>query len=328
MGKAIIFAPIELLEERYSAQWYEWFMASFKRAGIKPIVVGDTEPRKITQGQFLDVVETNKYKAKQLCQILSHIERGFKGTIFFMDMWFPGIEMLAYIRDNLKKNLKISGILHAGTWDAWDFLSQNGLGYWAQHTEKGWCALADQILVATQFHKQLIIGERRLNLHHERKMEIVEFPVYQNEQLRNSPKEDIVVFPHRLAPEKQPELFAQVEKECKYTYPEMSGVQFIISKEVCKTKQEYYELLARSKVAVSFALQETFGIAMLEAENMGCIPVAPDRLSYVETLYPYPRFETGNMSQAAKLIHDAWKTYKAPTPRYAPNADDIINHII
>ena len=53
----LIFVPIERLEERYSAQWWDWFNLAFMKKDIKPIWVGDCRERKITTGQFLDVYE-------------------------------------------------------------------------------------------------------------------------------------------------------------------------------------------------------------------------------------------------------------------------------
>jgi glycosyltransferase involved in cell wall biosynthesis len=47
-------------------------------------------------------------------------------------------------------------------------------------------------------------------------------------------------------------------------------------------RAEYWSWLARADVAVSTALQETFGIAVVEAMLAGCWPLLPDRLSYRE----------------------------------------------
>jgi len=47
---------------------------------------------------------------------------------------------------------------------------------------------------------------------------------------------------------------------------------------------EYYRALWESDVVVSTALQEFFGIAVVEAMCAGCAPLLPDRLSYPELL--------------------------------------------
>ena len=50
------------------------------------------------------------------------------------------------------------------------------------------------------------------------------------------------------------------------------------------SKQEYLDWLQKGFVAVSTAVQENFGIAMVEAMRQGCLPLMPRRLSYPEIL--------------------------------------------
>jgi glycosyltransferase involved in cell wall biosynthesis len=52
-----------------------------------------------------------------------------------------------------------------------------------------------------------------------------------------------------------------------------------------ESRDAYARLLAGSDVAVSTAVNEFFGLAMLEAAYAGCYPLVPDRLAYPE-LYP------------------------------------------
>ena len=52
-----------------------------------------------------------------------------------------------------------------------------------------------------------------------------------------------------------------------------------------ESREAYARLLASADVAVSTALNEFFGIAMIEACYAGCAPLVPDRLAYPE-LYP------------------------------------------
>ncbi|MEW5736781.1 MAG: DUF3524 domain-containing protein [Thermodesulfobacteriota bacterium] len=49
-------------------------------------------------------------------------------------------------------------------------------------------------------------------------------------------------------------------------------------------RKEYLSWLSRGWVAVSTALQENFGISVVEAMRYGCLPLLPDRLSYPEIL--------------------------------------------
>ncbi len=51
-------------------------------------------------------------------------------------------------------------------------------------------------------------------------------------------------------------------------------------------RRAYQGWLARGSVVVSTALQENFGIAVVEAMRHGCLPLLPERLSYPEILPP------------------------------------------
>jgi len=303
----IIIVPIERLEERYSDQWYRWFKAECLRQGKSAIFVGDTDKRSIKEGQFLDVYDTNIYKAGQLksiCELIKNAQE--EVTVFFMDLWFPGIEALAYIRDITGKKITIKGIFHAGTYDPWDFLAQKGCERWGKDIEEGWMKLIDEIFVGTYFHKTLLGRRKRYS-----NITVTGLPVYVPAP-PDPRRGEIVVFPHRLAPEKRPEQFDEIMQLYYRKYKDTPV--FVKSKEVCFSKGEYYQLLKKSKVAVSTAEQETFGIAMLEALNCGCLPVVPDRLAYRDTFLDYRRYTS--IPEAVDMIHEALVNYKKPPLKY------------
>lgn len=51
-----------------------------------------------------------------------------------------------------------------------------------------------------------------------------------------------------------------------------------------ESKQEYFEWLGQGHMVVSCAIQENFGISVVEAVGMGCIPLLPKRLAYPEVM--------------------------------------------
>jgi glycosyltransferase involved in cell wall biosynthesis len=65
-------------------------------------------------------------------------------------------------------------------------------------------------------------------------------------------------------------------------------------------RDAYAELLASSDVAVSTALNEFFGLAMMEAAYCGAFPLVPDRLAYPE-LYPACFRYDGEQQLVARL---------------------------
>lgn len=297
----LYIVPIEPLEERYSSQWLDWTCRKMGeqlgkgtlKTNWKFILPTEGQYDKIENGAFLDVIGTNVYKNKQMEEILHmfQMQQIKNGDIFwFHDLWFPGLEMLFYIRDALGIHFKICGCLHAGTYDPYDYLTQKGMDRWGRHLERCWFQEVDHIFVATNFHRDLLMkdwsGPKNPRIH------VTGFPIYPDTfvpggrtRTPNVFPNDLsklrIVFPHRLNNEKNPHLFAMLQDllagESGY-----ENVQFIRTKELCKTKKEYYETLQSCHIAVSFANQETWGIAMQEAVFCGCMPIVPNHLSYTE----------------------------------------------
>jgi glycosyltransferase involved in cell wall biosynthesis len=67
-----------------------------------------------------------------------------------------------------------------------------------------------------------------------------------------------------------------------------------------ENRAAYAALLASSDVAVSTAVNEFFGIAMVEASYAGCLPLVPDRLAYPE-VYPADFRYRGVLELTARL---------------------------
>jgi len=283
----ILSIPIEPLEERYSVQWDNWFMYQFREHSVDvKTIYGDKTSGKINSGSFLDVIETNQYKNSQLQKILEYLKTyDDKETLvlFFHDLWNPALTSIAYIRDGLGlKNLRICGCLHAGSYDPFDFLNKREMTHWAKYIEAGWFrGIVDKIFVATNYHKELVVKER-LGLM-DKKVVVTGFPIYNDFKQPVGKIDDgrgpIIVFPHRLDSEKNPQLFDRLRHELQLKHPEWL---FIKTKEFAKSKEGYYRILQSADVAVSFADQETWGIAMQEAVICGCTPIVPNRLSYKE----------------------------------------------
>lgn len=298
--KIILFMPLELFEERYTIQWFDWFSEALQKSNKSFYTfMGVTLTDKIEDGVFLDVCSTNYFKMRQLAEVIKFIKSNQTSpmTVFALDLWYPGIEALAYLRDALKLRLEIKGLLPAGTHDPYDFLHQMGMDKWGMYLEQSWLTIFDEIYVATNSHRNLICQKR--GYEHFSKIKVTGFPLNPKSFYRKKKKERVVVFPHRLNPEKQPEDFNLLEFMYRKEYP-FDKVQFVRTKDVAKTKEQYYDTLAKSKVAFSSALQETFGICMLEAAALGCYPILPNRLSYPETFPDDPKYN--GIGEAVRMV--------------------------
>lgn len=295
--------PIEPINDRYSAQWLRWTKEYFydKSKICYEILDPSTGTHIIKNGSFLDVVDTNAYKNKQMCNILDKFKNNKikDGDVFwFHDLWFPGIEQLAYIRDGLGMKFKIYGYLHAGTYDKYDFLYQKGMRQWGEHFEQMLFKIVDKIFIATKSHKHLLDKE---TVESDNKFCVVPFPIYpdflgEKEVEPHYLRQPIIVFPHRLDPEKCPDKFDSFARHLHMRSKEQ--FKFIKTKEEARSKSDYYDILKKAKYAISFSNQETWGIAMQEAVLCGCIPVVPSKLSYTEMYPPIFRYDTGSYNSA------------------------------
>ncbi|MFH2060767.1 MAG: DUF3524 domain-containing protein [Pseudomonadota bacterium] len=72
-----------------------------------------------------------------------------------------------------------------------------------------------------------------------------------------------------------PEVFEQAKEQFK---EEIEVFGYV------KSRQEYISWLQKGAIVVSTAIQENFGISIVEAVRYGCIPLLPNRLSYPEII--------------------------------------------
>lgn len=298
--KRLFIVTLEPIEKRYTKQWYETWKPTFKKYfDVVKYIDGKVISDKIEKGRFLDVNQTNMWKAVQVEKIaeLFHKKKVHEHDIFlFADGWHFGITALRYMSQLNNIPIKIFAYWHAGTYDPADFISQAGLNNWAKHNEIGWFKACDGHFVATKFHKSLIL--KRLNKENvyfkTTKIHVVGFPMDWNNIIEKElgknykipEKENKIVFPHRMDKEKSPDVFDYISKQ----FPEY---KFIKTLEVTKNKKEYYTLLSKAKVSFSASIQETFGIGTVEAMMLGCLPLVPRRLAYTELydgLFMYSTF--------------------------------------
>jgi hypothetical protein len=271
-----LLLPIEPIEQRYTAQWLEWWPAALSAAGFDVGVLHpDVGSGSLSAEQFLDPLQTHAYKAAQVEMLVAAARAGVPSTVVFLDAWHPGVISAAYMRDVAGLPLRLVGILHAGTYDPHDRLAQAGCGAWARGFEDSVLRSLDDAVVATRYHRTLLASA---GLPVER-VTVSPLPVRMAPTARGGRRERLVVWPHRAVPEKQTWIWRAAVDQLRPSWP---GWRFVETLEATGSKAEYHALLGSAYLCVSAALQETFGIAMVEAAQMGCRVIVPRRLSYPE----------------------------------------------
>ena len=282
----IYIVDIEAVDTRYTKQWKEHLPKQMKRATNSEVIVisGGEVPQAPTPGAFLNFAGTNNYKSQQMLEISRLFANGeVKDGDYFLytDAWNPTVIQLKYMAELLGVKIKVGGMWHAGSYDPQDFLGRLiGDADWCRSAERSMYECYDDNFFATEFHKKLF-AESFPNLI--AKTCIVGWPM---EYLANSfaqykgmPKRNLILFPHRIAPEKQPEIFYDLKDS-------MSQYEFVVCQDKQLTKNEYHNLLGEAKIVFSANLQETLGISWYEGALVDAIPMVPDRLSYSEMALP------------------------------------------
>ena len=310
----IFIVDIEAVDTRYTKQWKEYLPKQLQRSTNEEIVVisGGEVPQATTPGAFLNFAGTNNYKSQQMLEISRMFANGeiTNGDYFiYTDAWNPTVIQLRYMAELLGVDIRIGGLWHAGSYDPQDFLGRLiGDKPWVRNAERSMFDCYDHNFFATQFHIDLFLqtfknkdNPKEFQQVNEDKIKRVGWPMEylatSLDSYKNMPKEDIILFPHRVAPEKQVDIF----NDLKSSLPQY---EFIVCQERELTKNDYHNLLGRAKMVFSANLQETLGISWYEGLLVDCIPMMPDRLSYSEMAdqpFKYPSIWTKNFAQYKKF---------------------------
>ena len=338
----IFLIDLESVETRYTGQWKAHVPELLRKTGHEVVVIsGPTDiPAATTPGAFLNFGGTNVYKANQV----ENFSRLFcSGAVspgdhfLFTDAWHPGIINLKYMSELLQIPVTIHALWHAGSYDPQDFLGRLiGDAPWVRHTEKAFFNAIDHNYFATQFHIDLFCDEllcttaEEINKRRPGKIVQTGWPMEYMEGLltpyMNMTKRNLILFPHRIAPEKQVEIFRDLAQW-------LPQYEFVVCQDQQLTKNEYHNLLGEAKIVFSANLQETLGISCYEGALVDAIPMVPDRLSYTEMyydVYKYPSEWTidwdhyvANRQSLCHTIIQHMDNYRTRLPKLRDQALDL-----
>ena len=273
---------IEAVDTRYTKQWKEYLPKQLQRATNANVTVisGGEVPQATTPGAFLNFAGTNNYKSQQMLEISKLFANGeIKDGDYFLytDAWNPTVIQLRYMAELLGVNIRIGGLWHAGSYDPHDFLGRLiGDKPWVRHAERSMYECYDDNYFATQFHIDLFAASLRMDPNKNHRVGWpMEYLANSLDSYKGMEKRNLILFPHRVAPEKQVEIFRDLKEQ-------LPQFEFVVCQEQTLSKNEYHNLLGEAKVVFSANLQETLGISWYEGALVNAIPMMPDRLSYSE----------------------------------------------
>ena len=323
----IYIVDIEAVDTRYTKQWKEYLPKQLRRATNEDVVVisgGDT-PQATTPGAFLNFGGTNVYKSKQLEQIGEMFCEGKVKTgdyFLYTDAWNPTVIQLRYMAELLGVDVRIGGLWHAGSYDPQDFLGRLiGDKPWVRHAEMSMFECYDDNFFASDFHIDMFtdVFDEDYSIDWD-KIQRVGWPM---EYLKNSlnnykgmEKRDLILFPHRVAPEKQVEIFRDLAER-------LPQYEFVVCQDQELSKNEYHNLLGEAKLVFSANLQETLGISWYEGALVDAIPMVPDRLSYSEMALPEFKYPSEWTEDYDAYLHNKDKVI-AQIVNYMENHEDLL----
>jgi len=325
MLKTLYLVDIEAVETRYTKQWQKFLPEQLSRHGFNVRVISSVIPQVATPGAFLNFAGTNSYKSEQLLKISSLFTANeIKAGDYFLytDAWNPTVIQLKYMSELLNIPIKIGGLWHAGSYDPNDFLGRLiGDKPWVRSAEHSMFSCYDHNFFATKFHVEIFadcFGDQTADelMAENETVKIVGWPMEYLHNVLNrfnrdyNKKKNKIIFPHRLAPEKQLEIFKDLAKEI----PEY---EWYVAQEKQLSKEDYYEHLWESKIVFSANLQETLGISMYEGALLGTFPLVPDRLSYTEMWDDYFKYPSDWTKD--------WDSYQKNKPLLVSKIRNIMN---
>lgn len=305
--KTIYIVALEPIDTRYTGQWFTSIPNALNQIiGDKTLdyrVVQITGKARndtgTTTGAFLNFAATNIWKSEQVIEIsklfsTNQIKPGDK--FLFTDAWNPGLLQVKYMSQLLDIPVEIHSIWHAGSYDPNDFLGRKIEDKrWSYSVERAFYHASDFVYMATNYHIDLF--KKILTIYDKEWQNTDKFVlsgqphdllVESLSSYKNLEKKNIILFPHRVAAEKQVDIF----KDLAEAIPEY---EFVVCQEQKLTKDQYHQLLGEAKVVFSANLQETLGISAMEGVLVDTIPMLPNRLSYSEMYlseFLYPSYWT------------------------------------
>jgi hypothetical protein len=309
---------LESYQARYTFQLTDWSERAFKKRGIEYVIVPGTtidNSKAIVTGQVLDAHGRSFFGMSQLMNLVRMMKNGeitSADVIFFEDMFQPGMESLPYILQQSPERYRPKIFLRclAQAIDPDDFVHVWGMSKWMSLYEEMCNEIPNVHILAT--NEEMVAHMRIANWR---------APIYNISGLSFGKQEVLsrlksikpfeqrtkrVCFAARFDQEKQPDFYMDLIQRVRRQDPSVEFAVFaggplrsnneryltrarelesrgdLMIYENLK-KDQYYELLADSRVLFNCALQDWVSNTVSEADTLGCNVLFPAYRSFPET---------------------------------------------
>ena len=312
----IFYMGLESYQARYTYQLTDWTKRAYDKRKIEYVIVpGETidDSEAIVTGQVLDAHGRSYFGMSQMMNLVKMLKAGEitnKDIIFFEDMFQPGMESLPYILQQTPEKYRPTIYLRclAQAIDPDDFVHVWGMSKWMSLYEQMCNEIPNVVILASneEMVAHMKIANWKAPIYNISGLsfgkEEVQSRVEQKPFVERSQR---VVFGARWDQEKQPQFFMDLATKFKEKHPEVefaicSGAplrsnneyyvkeakylekQKILTIHENLQKNEYYNILADSRVLFNCALQDWTSNTLSEADSLGANVLFPAYRSFPE----------------------------------------------
>ena len=307
---------LEPYEGRYTLQLQDWTERAYKKRKIDYVVVPGTtidDSKAISVGQVLDAHGRSYFGMSQMMNLVQMMRNGEitnKDIIFFEDMFQPGMESLPYILNQVDEKHRPTIYLRclAQAIDPDDFVHVWGMSKWMSLYEQLCNEIPNVVILASneEMVAHMRIANWRTPIYNISGLSFGKEEVQGRvEQKPFIERKQRVVFGARWDQEKQPQFFMDLAQAYKEKHPETEfaicaggplrsnnkfyveearhlAKQGIITINENLKKNDYYNILADSRVLFNCALQDWTSNTVSEADALGCNVLFPAYRSFPE----------------------------------------------
>ena len=312
----IFYMGLESYQARYTYQLTDWTKRAYDKRGIKyEIVPGDTidDSEAIVTGQVLDAHGRSYFSMSQMMNLVKMLKAGeitSNDAIFFEDMFQPGMESLPYILQQTPEKYRPTIYLRclAQAIDPDDFVHVWGMSKWMSLYEQMCNEIPNVVILASneEMVAHMKIANWKAPIYNISGLSFGKEEVQSRvDQKPFMERKNRVVFGARWDQEKQPQFFMDMITKFKEKHPETefaicqggplrSNNKYYVdeAKHLEKKglltihenlkKNDYYNILADSRVLFNCALQDWTSNTVSEADALGCNVLFPAYRSFPE----------------------------------------------
>ena len=322
--RKLFYMGLESYEARYTLQLQDWNERVFKRRHVDYEIVSGLEldnSKAIVTGSVLDAHGRTYYSLSQTMSLIQKMKNGeitSDDVIFYEDMFTPGLECLPYIMQQSPKEFrpKVYVRFLAQTVDPDDFLIREGMFNWMRKYEEMVDQFVDGIMVASE---EFVAHLRTAGI--KSPIYVTGLPFGKEEVQERVPytkplkdRTHRVGFAARWDDEKQPGFYMDLAEKYYQFDPTLEFAIFCGHAELKSNRKEYvhraldlqagntanfkiytglkkndyYNLLADSKVLFNCALQDWVSNTVSEADTLGALTLYPAYRSFPEVFANNP----------------------------------------